>query len=82
MFLSLDKGNIHAAAIILLSLIITAPSCRGVFGWNMFTSSCGDISAPINTPVSIISFNFISLSITINAPVLLFDNSIAAIVIL
>ena len=48
----------------------------------MFTSSCGDISAPINTPVSIISFNFISLSITINAPVLLFDNYIAAIVIL
>jgi len=79
MFLSFAKGNMHAAAIILLSLIITAPSWRGVLGWNIFTNIWGEISAPIAIPDSIISFNFISLSITIKAPVFAFESSVAAI---
>lgn len=48
----------------------------------MFTNSCGDISEFIIIPVSAMSCNFISLSITINAPVLLLASSVAAITIL
>ena len=49
------SGNTHAAAAILLLLITTAPSCNGVFGTNIFTNNCGDISEFIGTPVAIIS---------------------------
>ena len=63
----------------MFSLIITAPSCSGVLGLNIFTNNCGDISLFNIIPVSAISFNFISLSITINAPVLFFASSTAAI---
>ena len=72
------NGNIQAAADILLSLITTAPSCNGVLGVNIFTNICGDISEFNATPVAIISFNFISLSITIKAPIFFLDNSVAA----
>lgn len=48
----------------------------------MFTNNCGDISPSTKIPVSIMSFSLISLSITINAPVLLFASSVAAITIL
>ena len=81
-FLSLASGNMHAAAAILLLLITTAPSCSGVFGVNIFTNNCGDISLSNFNPVSIMSFICISLSITINAPVFCFANSIVAITIL
>ena len=80
--LSSVSGNIHAAAAILLLLITTAPSCNGVFGTNKFTNSCGETSAFISTPVSIISPIFISLSITIKPPVLVLDSSFTAITIL
>ena len=40
---------------ILLLLITTAPSCNGVFGTNTLTNNCGETSAFIITPVSIIS---------------------------
>ena len=50
------KGNIHAAAAILLLLITTAPSCKGVFGTNIFTNNCGDTSESNGIPVAIISF--------------------------
>ena len=80
--LSSANGNMHEAAAILLSLITTAPSWSGVLGVNMFTSNCGDISESIAIPVSIISFNLMSLSITIKAPVLVFESSVAAITIL
>ena len=48
----------------------------------MFTNSCGDTSPSIAIPVSTMSFNLISLSITIKAPVLFFASSVAAITIL
>ena len=67
---------------ILLLLIITAPSWSGVFGTNIFTNNCGETSASIGTPVDIISFISISLSITINAPVFALESSDAAITIL
>ena len=79
--LSPASGSIQAAALILPPLITTAPSCKGVFGTNIFTSICGEISASIETPVAIISFISISLSSTISAPVFSFDNSNAAIAI-
>ena len=80
--LSFASGSIHAAAAILLLLIITAPSCNGVFGTNILTNSCGDTSAFSSIPVSIISPIFISLSKTISPPVFVLDNSFAAITIL
>ena len=80
--LSSASGNTHAAAAILLFEITTAPSCNGVFGSNIFTSNCGDTSAFIGIPLEIISCIFISLSITINAPVFVLESSVAAITIL
>ena len=62
--LSSANGNTQAAAAILLLLITTAPSCKGVFGVNIFTNNCGDTSEFIGIPV---------------APVLVFDSSVAAI---
>ena len=53
--LSSANGKIQAAAATLFLAIITAPSCSGVFGVNKFTINCGDTSASILTPVSIIS---------------------------
>lgn len=72
----------HAAAFILPPLITIEPSWSGVFGTKILTSNCGEISASIITPLAIISFISISLSITINAPVLFFESSNAAIAIL
>jgi len=46
---------------------------------NIFTNNCGDTSPSIAIPVSAISFNLMSLSITIKAPVLSFASSVAAI---
>ena len=53
--LSSASGSIQDAAAILLSFMITAPSCSGVFGSNIFTNSCGDISASNAIPVAITS---------------------------
>ena len=58
---------------------ITAPSCNGVFGVNKFTINCGDTSESIFTPLSIISFIFMSLSITISPPVFVLASSVVAI---
>jgi len=80
--LSSANGKIQAAASILLLLIITAPSWSGVLGTNIFTNICGDTSEFNSIPVSAISVIFISLSITINAPVLLLASSSVAITIL
>ena len=77
--MSFDNGSKHAADFILFSLIITAPSWSGVFGLKIFTNNCGDISLFNIIPVSAISCSFISLSRTINAPVLVLANSDAAI---
>ena len=80
--LSSANGSIHDTAAILLSLITTAPSWSGVLGVKIFTSNCGEISESSIIPESIISFSFMSLSITINAPVLVLASSVAAITIL
>ena len=79
MSLSSAKGKTQAAAAILFPEITTAPSCNGVLGSKIFTSSCGETSAFIGIPVAIISCIFISLSKTISAPVFAFESSVAAI---
>ena len=64
------SGRMHAAAMIRSSRITTAPSCRGVFGSNMFSSSGAEISAFSVVPVSITSWSPVFRSKTISAPTL------------
>ena len=46
-----ETGKIHRAARILLSAIITAPSCKGEFLKKIFSSNSSDTIERINTPV-------------------------------
>ena len=72
------SGSIHAAAIICLSLIIIAPSCSGVLGSNMFSTSGADITPSMRVPVAAISPKAVFCSITISAPTLRFARSVIA----
>ena len=68
----------HLAAIILLSLIITAPSCSGVLGIKIFIRSSLDTLESISQPVRTISPIFVPRSKTIRAPICLLDIAAAA----
>ena len=61
------------AATILLSVMIMAPSCKGLFLKKMFSISGLLISASMVTPVSTMSAKVFFRVITINAPCLMFD---------
>ena len=72
------EGNMHAAAIILEPLIITAPSCKGDRVLNIETNISWETSPFIFTPFSITSFNPVSCSTTINIPIFLLEHSLTA----
>ena len=71
----------HAAAVMRSSRMIIAPSCSGVFGSNMFSISCDEISASTTVPDSMISPSFVDRSSTISAPIFLRDISLSALTI-
>ena len=68
-----DKGKYAQATATLPSRIITAPSCKGVFGIKIFVSSSPEISASKGIPVSIYSSRPVLRSIVINAPIFRLD---------
>lgn len=68
----LETGRIHAADFIFPLLIITAPSCRGVFLKNIFSISLALISALTFSPVEVYSTSGFCCVSTISAPVFVF----------
>ena len=72
------SGKKQAAAFILSSFIMTAPSCSGVFGIKILISKVLDTKPSILVPVSATSFNPVCLSKTIRAPIFCLDKEAVA----
>ena len=68
-----DSGKYALATAIFSFLIITAPSCSGVFGMKILISNSPVISASKSIPVSMYSSKPVLRSMVIKAPIFRFD---------